>query len=479
MMSNEHILSSDDEDDAETSTPAQQVDLTRFVTDVLGATTGWQFRSICELLPSTNAKTGRSLVYIRVAKVMKQHGLLSEDANFKFSCLNKKTKAVFFNSLDLCHSNPSVFRKIKRAALFGFPKLMVEVIAAPESLDLKLVCNSSAESLNRIALLAHLLVEPNAREILRKIYGTIENEHGEQVPTIEDQTEVKKLYANLLKLAEEIKPSCRNLYEPPYITDEVFTAISAIDPTKASFKSIDDLKKCLERATSIHDTLLSHLDRHLENLPPTASSDRRRRCYDTFFSVKGRSKNVGLYYCFLTWEKTCLGFLSSSATSRRKKSGFAVDDREGITLQSLLSWTGASSSAASSSEFLPSSSSSIFAYRDAAQQRSKRARTASYTPSVAVSTAATKAGGAASVSGNRSGNSGTRACNELVPAADLPPGSQPPVVAPASMARFYIEKSKTEETQRLLRVMESPVFAQLAQGEQERITAELLKVLGV
>ena len=80
--------------------PADPTDFLAFVSSITNATSGSEFRKLCEQLPTSNAKTGRSLLYNRVLKMMIRHKLLPPDQN-RYSCLTKKEKDNFFTGIAL------------------------------------------------------------------------------------------------------------------------------------------------------------------------------------------------------------------------------------------------------------------------------------------------------------------------------------------------------------------------------------------
>ena len=52
---------------------------------------------------------------------------------------------------------------------------------------------------------------------------------------------------------------------------------------------------------NLHDILLQHLDASGGNLP-NGCKERRILCCERFIGEPGRSKDVGLFYCFVLWE---------------------------------------------------------------------------------------------------------------------------------------------------------------------------------
>lgn len=342
--------------------------------------------------------------------------------------MNKADKAKFYSVLEPCHDDPLLFHNIKEAALFGFPRSVNPGDTQPA--DLKLACINNLVHMNKIALLGHLLVEPRALKILRDIILTT------------DLAARKSHYSELRNLAHELREDSKNDFQPPFITDEAFLAMKQIDPSQGSFKDADELKSCVSRVVSIHESLLVLVD----GLKCDDAFDRRQLCFTNFICGKGkprnsegRHRNVALYYCFLKWEDTSLKFLAPVIDSPRGKFSLIMPAKPSQTVvEPMEKKPRMECEDANCDDRLALSSDG----RDMADDK-----------------------------GLLTYDSSEISLNDRTPL--------PIQIQSKNIDKFYEEKAKTEESARLLRVMESPVFHTFSKCEQERIRIDLKRKLGL
>jgi hypothetical protein len=295
------------------------------------ATTGEEILLQCEKLPHTNAKTGRSITYIRILKVLKRHGLLPNDFNIRYSALGKKDKDVFFEALYNCDGDPNILMSIKSAAIYGFPKNSQTNIV----LDLK----SENYVLNKVALLAHLLIDIRTQDLLQHLFdllmreyfcGTIPNpliksrspyQDLIQYPNPSSQSmniasitsnatknqkwppTVNGAYLLLYQLIDTFKNDYRNNFDRQLLSDEAYNSIKHIDPSLGEFKDEYELQSYQNRFIKLYAELCNNLYDHESSLGHRLTdTDRRHQIFNVYIGSKGPLKNLGLFYCYLCWD---------------------------------------------------------------------------------------------------------------------------------------------------------------------------------
>lgn len=169
--------------------------------------------------------------------------------------------------------------------------------------------------INKIAQLAFLLVEPKATEMWEI---TMSKSSAIDRPAVVEQTDgtnnvVLSAYEKLLAIGNAMKHEWDNscLFTSEHIGEEAAEAISAVRPSEATFKNVQELKQQRTAIVNKHDELLSRLDRSgVYNV--IGSYERRIECWNNFCGPKGKAKNIGLFIAFIVWEGKEYKWLNNS-----------------------------------------------------------------------------------------------------------------------------------------------------------------------
>ena len=155
---------------------------------------------------------------------------------------------------------------------------------------------------NRVAMMAHLLVHEKATPLWEKLHET--PAAGDR-PAMLDQTDglagnKQDIAERLLSLVEVIKEDLDlSRLQPDHCGAEAADAMKDINAAQAVFKNALEILELYTSYTNLHDTLLQRLD---SSGNFEFAFERRVKCFANFIGPSGKSKNMGLYYCFLLWE---------------------------------------------------------------------------------------------------------------------------------------------------------------------------------
>ena len=161
---------------------------------------------------------------------------------------------------------------------------------------------STGSIINRVALMAHLLVHEKALPLWEKLHES--PSHGDR-PAMLDQTDGlagnrQDIAERLLSVAEVIK---EDLDLSRFVSDhcgaEAADAMKDVHAAEAVFKNALEILELYTSYTNQHDSLLQRLD---SSGNFEVALERRIKCFSNFIGPAGKSKNMGLYYCFILWE---------------------------------------------------------------------------------------------------------------------------------------------------------------------------------
>jgi len=152
--------------------------------------------------------------------------------------------------------------------------------------------------------MAHLVISPLATTLWEAISSNVLEA---QRPAFLDQTDGvahsrSANYEALVAVAETVK---EDLDMTNFTLDRLGTdslaAVKHITAATASFKDGVELQSLFTTYVNLHDTLIANLacsgySKELGTL------ERRMDCFANFVGGRGRSKNIGLFYCFIVWE---------------------------------------------------------------------------------------------------------------------------------------------------------------------------------
>jgi hypothetical protein len=274
-----------------------------------GVTQDTSIQQLVDMLPKNNSLTGKALTQGRILKAILKvvPAVIAPDSDLVSKTVGSFKKENWVNywmAVEDMLWLASHLTILKAAILFGFSKIIEEANNQPIADNCKL---------NKVALLAHLVVHPDAVETMERLYNKVDVDDR---PAFLDQTGGAKAwrlsqYEILRKISENIKNGLDNRtnYSEAWCGEDAFLALRAIDPGEASFKSALELKELHTYYMNANDTLTTRLDHSGSNLDGVA---RRVKCFDSFVGGHGRAKDMCLYYCFLTWENVNTRFTSRS-----------------------------------------------------------------------------------------------------------------------------------------------------------------------
>jgi hypothetical protein len=162
--------------------------------------------------------------------------------------------------------------------------------------------------LHKVALMAHLLVDPDAEPMWTEMaLGPSEEDRPAALDMV---TPVRAQYLDrLISLGRATRGHLDySLFEASRIGQDEHEVCRSFDPSHAEFESGEELLGMKTTWINKHDELLANLDASGGNLP--IGPERRKLCFDNFVGPHGRCKNLALYYCFILWEGKELRFLT-------------------------------------------------------------------------------------------------------------------------------------------------------------------------
>lgn len=152
--------------------------------------------------------------------------------------------------------------------------------------------------------MAHLVVSPLATSLWEAISSNVPEG---QRPAFLDQTDGvghsrTANYEALIAVAETVKEDLdMTAFSVDRLGTDAMNAVSHISARTATFKDAVDLQSLFTTYVNLHDTLLQRLGRSGKS-KEEGTLERRMECFDSFVGEHGRSKNLGLFYCFIVWE---------------------------------------------------------------------------------------------------------------------------------------------------------------------------------
>lgn len=200
-------------------------------------------------------------------------------------------------------------------------------------------------TINKIALMAHLVIYENADTYWTQLCNDIPEEN--RPAALDQQVPFKVGVAQrLTAIANAIKDNLDySAFSEELIGEEAHAACSTLSPSSADFTNCEkELLSLKTKMVNLHDTLLQHLDASGGNLP-IGCKERRMLCWERFVGVPGRSKDVGLFYCFVLWEgkelrwtsrrlasEHCVTSMSKDPIPESKKGTFSRQEMKKITM---------------------------------------------------------------------------------------------------------------------------------------------------
>ena len=181
---------------------------------------------------------------------------------------------------------------------------------------------------NRVAMMAHLLVHEKALPLWEQLHQTPAQADR---PAILDQTDGVAgnrldIAERLLSLVEVIKEDLDlSRLQPDHCGAEAADAMKDIHAAQAVFKNASEILELYTTYCNQHDALLTRLDAS-GNFE--IALERRMKCFASYIGPPGKSKNMGLYYCFLLWEGK-----PTRLTSHRLGSGIGRSSSSSSSLQ--------------------------------------------------------------------------------------------------------------------------------------------------
>ena len=197
---------------------------------------------------------------------------------------------------------------------------------------------SAGSIVNRVAMMAHLLVHEKALPLWEKLHQTTANADR---PAVLDQTD--GVAGNRLDIAERLHSLVEVIKEdldlsfflPEHCGAEAADAMKDVHASQAVFRNASEILDLYTSYCNQHDILLQRLDAsgNFEQ-----GFERRVKCFASFVGPPGKSKNMGLYYCFLLWENQPTRLtshrLGSSIGRSSSSSSFLPPDSQGSGSQS-------------------------------------------------------------------------------------------------------------------------------------------------
>jgi hypothetical protein len=180
------------------------------------------------------------------------------------------------------------------------------------------VVKNGSVMLDRVALFAHMRTDSALSKQWIALFSFLENTNTKPAMMSEGVSVCEeRLYSEIISVANGLKYSYSNTFKRPKFTDvelkemddnktidvhinnEMFTAISNIDPSRGEFSTWKELKKMNTFMINKHDTMLLNLDASGQN---AQFYRRRERCFASFTAPPGMPRDLGLFYCFLVFE---------------------------------------------------------------------------------------------------------------------------------------------------------------------------------
>jgi hypothetical protein len=160
---------------------------------------------------------------------------------------------------------------------------------------------------NKVALLAHFVVDPDAKAILEDVC-TPAPKPAKIVAQADGNTPMDLRYQKLNLAASSANVNARkyvNIFD-----EEVWPELKDFDPSLGKFKDGKEFAELWTRMKNQYDTLLSDLNQSGRNesgevLDKTALEFCKQRGH-------GRVLNLPLFYCYLVWKNKNLTFTSNA-----------------------------------------------------------------------------------------------------------------------------------------------------------------------
>jgi hypothetical protein len=184
--------------------------------------------------------------------------------------------------------------------------ILIAMVLVPfndtENSVVEMISLSPNATINKIALMAHLVIYEHADTFWTQLCSDIPEEN--RPAALDQQVPFKVAIAQrLISLANAIKDNLDySTFSEELIGEEAHTACSVLSPSSADFTNCEkELLSLKTKMVNLHDTLLQNLDSSGGNLA-VGCKERRLLCWDRFIGASGRSKDVELFYCVVLWE---------------------------------------------------------------------------------------------------------------------------------------------------------------------------------
>jgi hypothetical protein len=161
---------------------------------------------------------------------------------------------------------------------------------------------------NKVALMAHLLVHPDAVPLWTMFADGVPAENRpaglDQMVRPRDQ-----ILAELVALSEELKQQMGSFDMEPLSANnigvEAAMECATLRPYDASFVNGAELLEIRTKYVNFVDIKVANIDHSGSNLASGQGIEgyqRRLQAWDSFFGTSGRNKSVDVFYCFVLWE---------------------------------------------------------------------------------------------------------------------------------------------------------------------------------
>ena len=266
-----------------------------------GPEAGNQLLLLIETIPKVNSVLGRTNATTRIIKMLKEDNVLPEGFPQTMNKWRIKDghEATYKARIKELGNDVERIKKLKMEIKYPFDEKLLQLgNTGPQVLSENAV-------INRIAQMAFLLVAPEATDCWEQtMMKPNSNDRPAIIEQIDGPNHVRDVaLEKLVSIANNLKNDWDNndLFKEANVGSEAEQALAHIRPSQGLIASGAELQSLKTFWVNKHDELLQHLDASGKSLPE-GNLERRLECFDNFIGAKGRSKNLGLFICFLVWE---------------------------------------------------------------------------------------------------------------------------------------------------------------------------------
>lgn len=162
--------------------------------------------------------------------------------------------------------------------------------------------------MNKIALLAHFLVDDAARPMLADVCTLLSK--SAKIPAMADGRTPAQVWEEKFSVIAATANAYAKNYSNPF-DENTWKELADIDPSKGQFDDGKDFSSLWTKMKNQHDTLVTNLNQSGRNEADEILDETAMQ----FCKASGRMLNLPLFYCYMLWKGRDLKYATNALPS--------------------------------------------------------------------------------------------------------------------------------------------------------------------